>query len=271
VPGLFAPDRMIWTVDRELALLAGAGRALLLQVAHPLVAAGVAGHSRFAERPLARLFRTLETSYALVFGDLETARAASRRMDAVHRHVRGTLAERTGPFAAGTPYEALDPGLQLWVHATLVDTGLLVYDRFVARLSAAEAEAYYQDTRALAAFIGIPPAIVPPTLAAFRGYVSAMLRDELAVGATARELARLIFHPPRPALMVPVGAVLRTVTSGLLPPRLRTGYGYRWGPGRERALGLAAAVSRRALPCLPAVLRVAPPARAAEARLRRGA
>src|SRR5262245_7172864 len=113
-PGWFEPGSTIWTVNREAVLLLGAGRALLLQMAHPLVAAGVAEHSRFAQDPLGRLFRTLDSSYALVFGDRAAATAAVRRMDAVHGRVRGVLDEPVGRFQAGTPYDATDPLLRLW-------------------------------------------------------------------------------------------------------------------------------------------------------------
>src|SRR5215831_14539959 len=107
-PGrLYAPDRQIWKIDRETALLLGAGRALLLQLAHPLVAAGVVEHSAFARDRLGRLRRTLDLSYALVFGSLPMARAAVRRMDTVHARVRGVLTASVGRFPAGTSYDAM--------------------------------------------------------------------------------------------------------------------------------------------------------------------
>lgn len=266
----FRPDRAIWTVDREAALLLGAGRALLLQLAHPLVAAGVADHSRFAERPLERLWRTLDPMYTMVFGDAEAQRAAARGLEVAHRRVRGTLQEATGPFGRGTEYDAADPALRLWVHATLIDTSLLVYDRFVRALTRAEQADYYDDSRDLARVLGVPALIVPATLDAFQDYMHGMLAsDTLTVGPTARRLARMIFRPPGAPALALVGSVMRFVTVGLLPPAIRQGYAYEWTAGRERSLAAVTAAIRHALPALPPLLRQVPHARAAERRLRR--
>jgi len=264
---LFTPGRRLWTVNREGALLLGAGRALLLQLAHPLVAAGVAEHSGFAEDPFGRLLRTLDTSYALVFGDMDSAKAAVQRMDAVHRRVRGVLQEPVGPFPAGTPYDATDPALRLWVHATLIETSLLVYDRFVAPLSAIEQTRYYADSCEMARVLGIPESMIPATIAEFRTYCSRMLATDIAVGATARDLACLIFRPPRAVSLRVIGPLAKFVTVGLLQPKVREQYGYRWSPLQEQALETVARAIRRALPAIPSVLRVVPQARAVERRL----
>jgi uncharacterized protein (DUF2236 family) len=264
IPGrLFTPDRRIWTVDRETVLLLGAGRALLLQFAHPLVAAGVAEHSAFAQDRLGRLRRTLDMSYALVFGDLGTAQAAVRRMDTVHARVRGVLREAVGRFPAGTPYDAMDPELRLWVHATLIDTSLVVYQRFVAPLTHAQEAEYWADSCAVAQLLGIPESMIPTTLDDFRAYVARTLTRDVAVGPATRTLARRIFHPGA-AMLVPAVAFLKLVTVGLLPPEVRRQYGYRWSRGRARLLDAFAAAVRAALPAMPRVLRVAPAARAIE-------
>ena len=183
----------------------GAARALLLQVAHPLVAAGVAEHSGFAEDPVGRLLPTLATSYAIVFGDRPSAMAAVRRMDAPHRRVRGLLREPVGPFPAGTRYDATDPALRLWVHATLVEMRLLVYDRFVACLPANARDRFYAESCEMARALGITELMIPATSEEFRACISRMLSTEVAVGATARELARLIFRPPRAASLRVIG------------------------------------------------------------------
>jgi uncharacterized protein (DUF2236 family) len=266
----FTPDRQIWKVDRETVLLLGAGRALLLQLAHPLVAAGVAEHSAFARDRLGRLRRTLDLSYALVFGDLGMAREAVRRMDTVHARVHGVLPAAVGRFPAGTPYDAMDPELRLWVHATLIDTGLVVYQRFVTPLSPAQQAEYWADSCAVAQLLGIPESMIPTTLDDFRDYVARTLTRDVAVGPATRALARLIFHPRGP-MRVPTVAFLELITIGLLPPEVRRHYGYPWSRGRERLLDAFAAAVRAALPAMPRVLRVAPAARAVERRIRRPA
>ncbi len=126
--GLFGADAAIRKVNGEAVLLVGGGRALLMQLAHPLVARGVAEHSGFQANPFARLQRTLAAVYAIVFGTEEEARQAVDTVRAVHDRVRGP------------GYEANDPRLLLWVHATLVDTALRVYSRFIGALSQREAE-----------------------------------------------------------------------------------------------------------------------------------
>ena len=265
-PGrVFTPATAIWEVNRELALLLGGGRALLLQIAHPLVAAGVEDHSAFAHDPFGRLARTLEPMYALVFGPGHASDMAAERLRRVHAPVRGVLREAVGPYPAGAAYDAADPALRLWVHATLIDTGLLVYSRFVRPLSVDAVGRYYDDSRELARRVDVPSSLVPPTLDAFRAYMSEQVGGGvLAVGPAARGLSRAIFRPSAAPMLRPLGPLVEWLTAGLLPAPVRDLYGYRWTPARERALGAFAAVVRGLLPLLPARCRVAPAALRAE-------
>ncbi|MDP3938732.1 MAG: oxygenase MpaB family protein [Deltaproteobacteria bacterium] len=158
--GLFEPGSPIRRVHREGVLLLGGGRALLLQLAHPLVAEGVEAHSNFRADPLGRLRRTLDTMLAIVFGDRETALAWAGRVRETHTRVRGTLREAAGPFPASTPYEANDPALLLWVHATLIDTSLRVYRDFFGPLDSPALLRYYEETKRMAGVLGAPAASV---------------------------------------------------------------------------------------------------------------
>src|SRR5439155_6386821 len=130
-PGLFGPQSMIWNVARERVLVAAGPAALLMQLAHPLVAAGVAAHSDFRRDPFARLRSTLDATLTISFGDMAQANRAAARVMAVHRRVRGSLPVAVGPFTAGTAYDATDPELALWVHATLVVAALDAFDALV--------------------------------------------------------------------------------------------------------------------------------------------
>jgi uncharacterized protein (DUF2236 family) len=242
---------------------------LLLQIAHPLVAAGVARYSGFASDPFGRLFRTLGPMYTLVFGAPPAVAAAGARLRAAHTRIRGVLETAVGAYPAGTAYDAADPELRLWVHATLVDTSLLVFERFVGPLSGADRRRYYDDSRELARLVDVPERLLPPTLDAFQAYVAGTIASErLAVGETTRTLARLIFQPPASISLRAVGPLVELVSVGLLPPRVRDLYGFRWTPARERALRVISAAVRSVRPWLPAPLTVAPHARAAERRLR---
>jgi uncharacterized protein (DUF2236 family) len=260
--GLFAPESPIRRVHREGVLLLGGGRALLLQLAHPLVAAGVAEHSGFKSDPFDRLRRTLDATLAIVFADRATALDAAERVRRVHARVHGHLREPAGPFPAGTPYNALDPELLLWVHATLIDTALDLYERFVGRLDPDARVRYYDETRAVARLFGIPDARIPGTLDAFRAYVGEMLASEaLTVTPTARDLAAAVLHPPVPLVPNLAGRAATFFTVALLPPRFREAYGLAWGRRREAAWRALVRAGRLTLPALPRPLRDFPQAR----------
>jgi len=245
--GLFLPDAVIRRVDGELVLLLGGGRALLLQLAHPLVARGVAEHSDFRADPLARLQKTLAATHAIVFGTTDQAERVSAHVATVHARVTG----------AG--YQASDPALLLWVHATLVDTALRVHRRFLRSLGPAEAERYYQESARVAEVFGLARRDQPPDLVRFRSYVRGMV-TELSAAMTdeSRQLARDVLYPRLPLLMTPVTTGFRELTIGLLPPPLRRAYGLRWDPARQLALHATALAMRATLPWVPPVLRRAP-------------
>jgi len=260
--GLFGPDSVSWRVDREVLVLAGGSCALLMQLAHPAVAAGVAEHSDFRADPFARLRRTLAATYAVVFGTTPRAERAIRRMNAIHAQVAGTVPE------TGEPYRALDPALLLWVHATLVDTAIRVYDRFVSPLSGEDAEAYHAEARQIALRLGVPDSSLPATLAGLRAEMQRMIGSgEVGVTPTARGLATQVLYPtPFPPRVA--WDLAHLVSLSVLPPAIRRGYGIPWSRGRARGVDLLAAASRRLLPYVPEPLRHVPAARSAERRLR---
>jgi len=268
-PPASAPGQPLWQVHRERVLLAGAGRAILLQLAHPLVAAGVAAHSGFARDPMARLRRTLDITYALVFGDDSTAGRASAALAAAHRPVRGVLEHAVGRFPAGTPYDAADPALALWVHATLIDTALVVHRRFVGPLPAPALERYHLEAADLARRLGVRGEALLGGRRDFEVYVAAMLAgDTLAVDGPTRDLAWRVLRPRAPWSLRAAGPLVAFLTAGLLPAPLRAAFGLRWSPGRERLLAVLAAASRALVPWLPDPLRAVAPARRAERRRR---
>jgi uncharacterized protein (DUF2236 family) len=259
----FSPDMMIWQVDREMVLLAAGGRALLMQLAHPKVAAGVAEHSHFKSDPLGRLYRTMSTMWSIGFDETALARGALERVRNVHRKVQGTI-PAAEPLAAGTPYDAVDVELLLWVHATLIDSALVAYDAFVTPLAVEEKSRYYDDSKKLAYLFEIPETLVPRSLTDFNGYLERMLvSGEIAVGPTARALAKEILYPS-PWILKPAGPLFRLITAGLLAQSLRDAYELSWSEPKEKTFWLIAKWIRRLLPLLPSRLRVVPNARAAE-------
>jgi uncharacterized protein (DUF2236 family) len=263
--GFFSPDRMIWQVDREMVLLLAGGRALLMQLAHPKVAAGVAEHSHFKNDPLGRLYRTMSAMWSIGFDETSAARASLEQVKSVHRRIHGIVSPAESlPF--GTHYDALDIELLLWVHATLIDSAMVVYDLFVKRLAPDERARYYDDTKKLAHLFEIPETLVPPSLVDFNSYIERMLlSDEIAVGPIARSLAAEILYPS-PLILRPAGPLFRLITAGLLPERLREGYRIGWDKRKEKTFRLLVNGIRRLLPLVPGPLRVVPNARAAEKR-----
>lgn len=236
--GLFSGGDVIRRVDGEALLLLGGGRALLMQLAHPAVAAAVDEHSDFRNDAFGRLRRTLEVTTAIVFGTAAEARQAAEGVAAVHRRVRGD------------GYEADDPDLLLWVHATLVDTALRIHRRFLRPLSAAEVDRYYAQSMVLAEVLGVPLDRQPPDVPAFAAYVRGMV-GTLEVSDQARTVAGAVLHQRVPLVVQPLAELARQITVGLLPPPLRRQYGFSWDPAREMALQAAGLAARTVLPRVP--------------------
>jgi len=254
-PGLFGPGTVAWRVNGEGVLLLGGPRALLMQIAHPSVAAGVTDHSDFPAEPFARLWRTMDAMLWVSFGDSEQSRAAAEQVTGVHGRVGGRRSD-------GVAYRAMDPDLLLWVHATLVDTALDVYRRFFRPLPDVDEERYYGEMKRQARAMHVPPDALPKGLDAFRAYVRETM-DRLEVSEEASRLAPPILRPPLPVPLRPVGAIQELITIGILPARLREGYGLAWNRARDRALAASSAAARAMVPRLPEVLRRWPHARAA--------
>jgi uncharacterized protein (DUF2236 family) len=249
---LFQPDSVTWRVNQEPALLLGGGRALLMQLAHPGVAAGVAEHSDFRQRPLARLLRTLELTLALTFGTRHEAMAAARQINAVHQRVHGN------------GYSATDPRLLLWVHATLIDSALATYETFVRPLAAADRETYYQEAKLTGGLLGLAHSRYPAGLNEFQSYVAEMLGGpELVIDARARELARAVLRPPVRRVPPPAFRTVEAVTAGLLPEYLRLAYGLRWGRAERFGFSAMRHGVPLALRVLPSRFRQVPSARRA--------
>jgi uncharacterized protein (DUF2236 family) len=286
--GLYGPATEAWRLNREAMLLLGAGpRALLLQLAHPLVAEGVDQHSDFRADPWARLAATLRSYLRIVYGTTGAARSEIRRLNSLHRSIQGPVTDPSARARHGARYRAGDPELSLWVHATLVDSTMVAYDAWVEPLSRARRAAFYEETLTVGRAFGIAPDLLPPDLDAFEAYLAGMLDADgpIQVGELARELGAAVLSPPlAPALgalgspnptLAPLlealpAAAYRWVlwpSIGLLPPRIREAYGLRWGI-RERAVAAWLIGSWRAWrPLLPRTFRTMPQALAADRRV----
>lgn len=271
VLGFYGPGSMMWRINREVVLLGAGPCALLLQLAHPHVAEGVAQHSTFERDPRARLRHTLRTTLALVFGDGRAAERAVTRLNAVHAVVRGDATDADARRLAGPRYRALDPDLLLWVQATLIVTSVRAHERWVEPLSATEKEAFWQEARMVGPRIGIPLDASPPTWPALLDYWERMLAADgpIQVTPTARRLGHQVLQSPFWWLPGPVFHLLTMPSIDLLPDRLRKAYGFPWGRRRAALTALIETVLRGYVRALPRPLRSMPEALAAERRAAR--
>lgn len=257
--GIFGPGSKVWEVNKHSISFLGAGRAALLQLAHPWVAAGVDQHSRTRDDPFGRFQRTFFHVFRMVYGDLDTALRAGRAVHRIHERVTGAVGEEAGPFAAGSGYRANDPDALLWVHATLWDTSILCFESVVRPLALEERRTYYAETCRFARLFGIPDDVLPARWEDFDGYVRAMLDgDVLTVTEPARRMAEFLFRPLVPGS----GALMERyaeLTAWLLPARLADGFGLgRGGEAGRRRTEATLAHLRRVWPYLPRRVRYLP-------------
>lgn len=262
--GYFDDSSTLRRIHRERAIALSGPRALLMQAAHPLAVAGLLAHTSDLDEPYERLARTAQTLGTIGFGSRADADAASRRVRAMHRRVRGRLGQAVGPYPAGTPYRADDPELLLWVLFTLVDSSLVVYRMYVRSLSREEEEAYWEDYKVIGRLFGLRDHEMPATIDDLNAYRRRMLDgEELFVTDWARRQARrIVLDPPLPRKARPLVETINFVTIALLPDEIRRQYGFSPLPPvvvRKALVGAGAEYVKRAvLPLLPARLRLVP-------------
>jgi uncharacterized protein (DUF2236 family) len=238
-----------WRIAGERLAVLTWPRAILLQFAHPLVAAGVAQHSSFRSSPFApfaRLHATVSAMRRITFGTDEQAADAVRSILAVHDRVKGNLHEGAGVHTPGTPYSAHDPGLLLWVHATLLDSNLRILEHVLGPFTAHELDAYCGETAPLAIVLGARAHEVPRTWQQLQAFMAGEMESgRVAVGAEARTLAAAVLRPAMGRLVWPLQYAGELVTVGSLPPAIRESYGFRWNATRERRMRRVLATLRR--------------------------
>ena len=264
--GVFGPGSMMWRIDREAAIFLGAGRALLLQLAHPWIATAIAEHSRTLTDPIGRFHRTFNAMFTIVFGTTEQALGAARRLHRRHAGISGRLTATLGPFAAGSRYQANDVATLSWVHTTLIDTALVAYELVCPPLAARERERYWSEARRFAAFFGVPQETLPQSWAEFSAGNARMWgTDVLTVGEQARKIAGAVLSGA--GTWLPIPSWYRALTARLLPTRLREEFGLLYGGADQSKTERSLAVMRRMYPRLPRRLRHVGPYQEACARL----
>jgi uncharacterized protein (DUF2236 family) len=244
------PDSVSWKINKEIVVVAGWGRAILLQLAHPAIAAGVRDHSAYRSSLRTRVQRlrsTVRAMQSFTFGTAEQMVDAAAGINAIHDRVRGAQVD-----GATRAYSAHDPELQRWVHATLLASIPLAYERLVGPLTDAERQRFFEEAAIMEPLLGMPAGWLPRTTAELDACLQTHLHNgTLRVTDTSRKVARAILFPPGWQLAWPLMRPVQLLTIGLLPADIRQAYGFTWRPRDERSLARwtrAIRTTRRLLP-----------------------
>jgi uncharacterized protein (DUF2236 family) len=254
--GLFGPESLSWLVDREAINFLCAGRAALLQLAHPFVAHAIDQHSDTKRDPLRRFRRTFAFVYSMIFGDMDHAFACARRVHRIHEHIHGGIDEDVGPFQRGSRYEANNEDALYWVYATLHDSAVVAFEHVIRPLTTHERDRYLVESHRFARLFGIPERLLHHRWSDFVAYNERMW-SWVAVGGPARETADFLLRAPRPALE-PIARWYRTMTTGLLPEPVRQGFGFRFTRRDRVAFDASLVALRQSYRLLPLKLREVP-------------
>jgi uncharacterized protein (DUF2236 family) len=257
--GFYGPQSTTWKVGADAVILIGGARAVLMQLAHPLVALGVSMHSNYLSDPFGRSDRTFTLGQKLTFGTLPKAKNAAQTINKLHRHVEGSLPFDVGRYHQGTSYHARDQKLLLWVHATLVDTVLRMYPLFIGPISEEDQEQYYQESKGMVRHLGLSPTQMPGNIGDLRAYVDEMVYgNHLAATAQARQIARVVLFPPLPTVLKPLLHLNLAITTSILPEPIREIYGLEWHQSQKLLFAASAGCARQIIPKLPTTLRELP-------------
>jgi uncharacterized protein (DUF2236 family) len=264
--GIFGPQSLSWRINRESALFLGAGRAALLQLAHPWVAAALADHSSVMNRPIARFHNTFRIVFTMIFGSLQQALAAARHLYALHTRIRGEFPHDVARWKQGSRYEANEICALRWVFATLVESAVIAFECALPPLTEAEREQYYAESKTLAGLFGLPPSALPENWQAFAAYNRAMHAcDELGVNDASRAMAQ--------NLLAGAGSLIRpprwycALTTEWMPERFRAEFALDFGASMQQSAARARARLPGIYKRLPLAVRFSGPWHEGQARL----
>jgi uncharacterized protein (DUF2236 family) len=252
-------DGPVWRAASDVRILSTSGYALLLQVAHPTVGAGVGEHSGFQADPWGRLLRTLDYVHGSIYGGPELAGEIGRRVRAMHKGIKGVKPD-------GERYHALEPTAYAWVHATLASAMVEGHRVYADGMTAAEAEAFWEEWRDVGRLIGVRPRDLPERWAEFPDYFHAMIETELEDNPTVHMVLDTLAEPAPPTIpgvpprlwtimRRPMAGQLRLATVGMLPPLLRHKLNLPWSRNDAVAYRAYTAASRASSPVIRGPLR----------------
>jgi uncharacterized protein (DUF2236 family) len=264
--GIFGAKSVSWRINCESALFLGAGRAALLQLAHPWVAAALDQHSTLLAKPIARFHNTFRFVFTMIFGTADQAFHAARSLYELHTRIGGEVPESVAGYAKGSRYEALQVPALLWVYATLIESAVIAYECVLPPLSSDERERYYAESKVMAGLFGLPGTALPKDWSEFEAYVAEMFASEaLGVSERARYMGQRLMSGAGSWIHIP--RWYQALTAEWLPERFREAFALNFGPEEQESARHAHRWLRRIYRRLPDAMRYVGPFQEAQDRL----
>ena len=264
-PGYFGPQSMMWKVNKEITVLFGGARALLMHAAHPLIAAGARQTSFYQRDPWKRLIRTLSLQNSVTFGTKEEADESAHRINKLHEVIKGED-EITGGY-----YDALDHEQLLWVHACLQISSIYFYEKTVKKLTEKEKNQYHEENSIAAEMVLVDHENMPKTHEGLKNWVIEKSRekDYLVLTDVAIDVADIISGGPVPRHIKPIWPFIAFTAFNTLPPEFKNIYGIQDTKFKTALLNFNLYLLKYTRPFLPPFFRLIAPARWAKQRLTR--
>jgi len=264
-PGYFGPQSMMWKVNKEITVLFGGARALLMHAAHPLIAAGARQTSFYQRDPWKRLIRTLSLQNALTFGTKQEADESANRINKLHEVIKGK------DEVSGGIYDALDHEQLLWVHACLQISSIYFYELTVKKLTDEEKNQYHLENIKAAEMCLVDRSIIPETHDGLKEWVMQKSRqkDYLMTTDVAEDVKDIIAGGPVPAHIKPVWPFIAFTAFNTLPSEFKKIYGINESKTKNLILAFNLKLLKITRPFLPPFFRLIAPARWAKQRIKK--
>ena len=263
-PGYFGPDSMMWKVNKEITVLFGGARALLMHAAHPLIAAGARQTSFYQRDPWKRLIRTLSLQNSVTFGTKEEADESAHRINKLHELIKGK------DEVTGGTYDALDNEQLLWVHACLQISSIYFYELTVRRLTEEEKNQYHTENTKVAEMMLIEKNFIPKTHQELKKWVIEKSRNNKYLLSTdvARDVQNIIAGGPVPRHIKPVWPFISFTAFNTLPKEFKLIYGIKSSKIKDLIVFFNLSLLKLTRPLLPPFFRLIAPARWARQRIK---
>jgi uncharacterized protein (DUF2236 family) len=264
-PGYFGPHSMMWKINKEITVLFGGARALLMHAAHPLIAAGARQTSFYQRDPWKRLIRTLSLQNSVTFGTKQEADESAHRINKLHEVIKGK------DTVSGGVYDALDHEQLLWVHACLQISSIYFYEKTVKKLTVGEKNAYHKENMIAAGLVLVDTDEMPQTHDDLKDWVISKSRekDYLIITDVAEDVKNIISGGPVPRHIKPIWPFIAFTAFQTLPKEFKDIYGIKTSKFKNSIVSINLGILKYTRPFLPPFFRLIAPARWAKQRINR--